>query len=299
MPLVVSGTYGSIIQGLEPEHIADLPVPRLGDALEHEIHTLVELAAELRSEGSNLRKAAIAEFHAAIHWTTPTRQMAQTITSDGVSRRLDAHFHSGRSCSGRESLRRYARTEKVRSFASAIYCPGRGARSKVDNAEYGVPFLSSSDVFEVAPTASFLISKETRDFESFILSAEDLLLPRSGSIGGVIGRAVLPFPANYGQAGSDHLIHIRCTTKEDAYYLWAVLASKPGYAAVVATAFGSAIPSLDMALIGDLLIPILEGAQRNSIVEKIAEWLDKGNRATSLENKARALLELTIKEHAS
>jgi len=47
MPLVVSGTYGAIIQHIEPHHIADLPVPRLGDALEHEVHELMEESARL------------------------------------------------------------------------------------------------------------------------------------------------------------------------------------------------------------------------------------------------------------
>ncbi len=31
VPLLIYGTYGSIITHLEPKHIADLPVPRLGD----------------------------------------------------------------------------------------------------------------------------------------------------------------------------------------------------------------------------------------------------------------------------
>ena len=52
VPLVVSGTYGSIIQSIEPEHISALPVPRLGDVVEHEIHTIVEEAAELRTRAT-------------------------------------------------------------------------------------------------------------------------------------------------------------------------------------------------------------------------------------------------------
>ena len=34
VPLVTSGTYGAIIQHIEPEHIADLPVPRFSDVVE-------------------------------------------------------------------------------------------------------------------------------------------------------------------------------------------------------------------------------------------------------------------------
>ena len=42
LPLVVGGTYGAIIQHIEPYHIANLPVPRLGKKLEASVHNLVQ-----------------------------------------------------------------------------------------------------------------------------------------------------------------------------------------------------------------------------------------------------------------
>ena len=50
VPLVISQTYGAIIQHLEPHHIASLPVPRLGEAREQRVHALVEEAAHLLSD---------------------------------------------------------------------------------------------------------------------------------------------------------------------------------------------------------------------------------------------------------
>ena len=38
VPLVTSGTYGAIIQHIEPEHIAGLPVPRFGVDKESHVH---------------------------------------------------------------------------------------------------------------------------------------------------------------------------------------------------------------------------------------------------------------------
>ncbi|WP_316893409.1 restriction endonuclease subunit S, partial [Ralstonia mannitolilytica] len=57
VPIVVSGTYGAIIQHIEPHHIADLPVPRLGD-IEEQANELVQRAAELRVEATELLKTA-------------------------------------------------------------------------------------------------------------------------------------------------------------------------------------------------------------------------------------------------
>jgi type I restriction enzyme S subunit len=295
IPLVASGTYGAIIQHLEPAHIWDLPVPRLGDAIEYEIHTLIEEAAELRTQASQLRRNAVHKFEDAVKWKSPNREIWLSVNSSGIQRRLDVNFHSHISSYGRNTLDSTKPTQEVRNYIESIYCPDRGARTKVENEDHGVPFLSSSDVFEVAPTADFLVSKKTRDFQSFILDEKDVLLPRSGSLGGVIGRAVLPLPSNYGQAGTDHLIHLRCRSVKDAHYLWAVLASKPGYAAVRGTAFGSAIPSLDMSLIADLDIPLLDEDYRDVIANAVTESVALADRAIQSDRQALELVETNLK----
>lgn len=90
VPLVVSGTYGSIIQSIEPHHISDLPVPRLGD-VEIVAHELVQEAADLRVEASDLLKDASLNYLkaagindiSAAYWHANTRQIG---FSSGVSK---------------------------------------------------------------------------------------------------------------------------------------------------------------------------------------------------------------------
>ena len=48
VPMIANAAYGAIIQHIEPEHIADLPVPRFGRSVEEEIHSRVQSAADLR-----------------------------------------------------------------------------------------------------------------------------------------------------------------------------------------------------------------------------------------------------------
>jgi len=49
IPMIANAAYGAIIQHIEPEHIADLPVPRFGRTVEEEIHECVQAAADLRA----------------------------------------------------------------------------------------------------------------------------------------------------------------------------------------------------------------------------------------------------------
>src|SRR2546429_3565872 len=48
--LIKGGRYGTSVRHLEPSHLADLPVPRLGKGVEGGAHELIVEAAELRSQ---------------------------------------------------------------------------------------------------------------------------------------------------------------------------------------------------------------------------------------------------------
>src|SRR5260370_3312882 len=77
IPMVTALASRSMIQHLAPEHIADLPVPRFGDRVEGEIHTLIQRAADLR-----------ARFQAGV--TTATRDLFE---SAGLPEFLALRWH--------------------------------------------------------------------------------------------------------------------------------------------------------------------------------------------------------------
>lgn len=294
VPLVVSGTYGAIIQHIEPEHIAELPVPRFGPVFEQEVAQLIDAAAAERVAASKHRRAALELFQAKIGWRRHADSIALAPMASALLGRMDAFHYSPRVETGRASLAVHFGV-RLGDQVERVFEPNRGSRLKVTDPAFGVPFLSSSSVFELNPSAEYLVSRSlTPHLEGLLVSDCDVLIPRSGQLGGIIGRAVLPLPMNIGQAGSEHLVRVRCHSPQDAAYLWAVLASEPGYWALVGTAFGSSIPSLDSSLISDLTIPWLSDLGRQEIgalAEKAVVAQNKGN---ELEATAVALLEEKI-----
>ncbi len=211
-----------------------------------------------------------------------------------LSRRMDGFHHSEAVCQARIALSTHPDSAILDECTKEVFEPNRGARRKVDDEAYGVPFLSSSAVFRLEPTAEYSISNKTPDLQRLLVTDHDLLLPRSGQLGGIIGRAVLPLPGNYGSAASEHLVRIRCNCQDDAFYLWAIFASQPGYYATIATAFGTSIPSLDCALLSQLSVPWNRGPTRDMIVTTTRQLVANLARAIELERAAIRLVESAI-----
>lgn len=297
VPMVVGGTYGAIIQHIEPMHVAELPVPRLGGERERGIHKLVERAAALRATAPPLWARARSTVESEVGWKPIGLGFnVSAVRATVLQRRFDAFYFSKPVDDGRKALAQHELSSPIREKIESVIEPNRGARMKVDDPNYGIPFLSSSEVFSLTPRADYLISKRTSELDTFIMSNRDVLLPRSGQVGGLIGRAVLPVAQIVGMAGSEHLIRLRCKSAEDAAYLWAVLSCGPGYLATVGTAFGSSIPSLDRNLIGALKVPWLPTKKRDMIVGSVLEAQQSLADAIALEEQAISLVNGIVEE---
>jgi hypothetical protein len=77
IPIIAGAAYGAIVQHIEPHQIAGLPVPRLGDTIEKEIHGCIQAAADLRTR-----------FQAGV--TAATRDLFE---SAGLPELLDLRWH--------------------------------------------------------------------------------------------------------------------------------------------------------------------------------------------------------------
>lgn len=297
--LIRKQIYGGHIKHVEPEHLAALSIPRLGKEIEAAAHELIEEAAKQRDKAAVLQRAAISRVCKLLGWTSVASTNITHTTSSRLQRRLDAFHHTPRAVGAREALDSDTAVrlgDKVKS----VFEPNRGPRLKVDDPAFGIPLLSSSEVFRLDPVAEYSISKRrTPHLDTLLVLERDLLLPRSGQLGGIIGRAVLPLPTYYGQAASEHLVRIRCKSKEDAFFLWSVFASEPGYLATIGTAFGSSIPSLDCELIANLAVPWFDNAKRSELSKLVGDSVDANTQAIHAERKAVRIVEEAIEKGAT
>ena len=303
IPLIISGTYGAIIQHIESQHIADLPVPRLGE-IENQTHELIQRAADKRVEASRVVSEAITllEIEAGLETIKSNKVdgipfSANIISSSNLLKRMDGAFHS---LFHREALETLDAAllpmVALCQISVSIVEPKRFKRIQIDDPEFGVPMFGTSALMWADPKPSYLIPKSMNGIDELIIDQKTVLIPRSGQISGIIGTAVLPYGALIGGAVSEDAIRIHCATEIIAGFVFVALKSEYGRRQLKARAYGSSIPHLDVTQIGQVLVPDLHRDVINEIGTLGLRSATLRHEAIDHEIEARSLVEHAIQE---
>src|SRR5690606_17598893 len=191
VPLIISGTYGAIIQHIEPQHIADLPVPRLG-AVEDQAHELIQRAADAQVESGELRKHAGSMVNEICGFPEKLAPAARifaysSANSNDVLRRLDATFHNPIAQEA-EALTKVANGISLSSAGVLGFESNRMKQVFVEEG-YGTPFITSGGIFSKTITPErYLRNQLLGEDETWRINEYDTLVARSGQVGGIIGR---------------------------------------------------------------------------------------------------------------
>ncbi|NLX14894.1 MAG: restriction endonuclease subunit S [Phycisphaerales bacterium] len=302
VPIVVSGTYGAIIQHIEPQHIVDLPVPRLG-VVEDQVHDLIQRAASAQVESGELRNQAGAMVNELCEFPEKLAPAARifaysSANSGNVLRRLDATFHNPIAQQA-EALTKAANGISLSSAGVLGYESNRMKQVFVEEG-YGTPFITSGSIFSKSITPERYLRNQLlgRD-ETWRINKFDTLVARSGQVGGIIGRGVWADSRLDGFAASPHILRLRPTNEEfPPGYVYAFLClTDIGYQLLTRTAAGSSIPFLPLDAVLEIKIPTTPSMQqRQEIDELVKRSGELRKQSQDLENEAVALVEHAIEE---
>ena len=305
--LVCGSTYGAIVQHIEPEHIADLPVPLAPDAVQAEAHRLVTEAAELRTQASAELRAVVRELEAAAGLPPldvrydGARPDTSLIRASALGGRMDGLFHSRYHRTVLEPLLALPadRRTTVGDLADRVFWPPMFKRIRVDDPRYGVPFFGTSALMRADPDASYLLSRRTAGLDDLFVDETTVLIPASGQLNGIIGHAVLPHGDVVGAAATHDAIRLQCPSAAAAGYLWACLSSEYGRRQLKARAFGSSIPHLDEARVAGVVLPRLDNERRETLGRRAFAVRTARHEAVAREREARSLVECWIESHGA
>ena len=302
VPLVMQNETGSVVPNLLPSHIAELPVPRLG-ATEELAHDLIHGAAALRVRSAKILRAAGNMVNE--HFGFPEKlALSHRIFSCSVAsssvllKRLEATYHDAVAQESDRLISGVPRKDEFSTLGISISETGRLKQVFVDE-EFGAPFLTSGEIFRqrYEPTR-FLSNRLLPDESEWAIQEGDLLLARSGQVGGIIGRGVWADRRFAGGCVSVDVLRLSAQNSQILPgYLYAYLfLTDVGYRQLIRTAAGSSIPHLSAPDVSRLLIPRCDSSLEAEINELVWNAGYKRAEAQEKEDQARTLVERTIEE---
>lgn len=299
VPLVVGGTYGAIIQHIEPEHIAGLSVPRLGKKIEDQAHDQVQRAAALRVEANRLLGEVAARFDSLLNGIDLSSKRKtpriSEVNASGIQRRFDAQFHDPLVRSVRERLARKRHTT-IGEWCNRIFLPGIFKRIHVEDVTYGAPYYTGATLFWLEPQPKGVLSRKTTLFEQVRMDEGTVLVQAFGQEGGLTGRPVWVGRHLAGCTTTHMLVRLRAETREDTAYLFGFLQSDAAYRQIASLTYGGSIPHFDEAGIASVVLPLLSPDERRELAEQVLTAVNNRDEALDADRRARALVEDAIEK---
>lgn len=296
VPLVVSGTYGAIIQHIESEHIQTLEVPRFSLTKEQNVHDKIERAATLRSRANMALMEVAREFDGLFPAIDLQRQPELAVSSVSASEsqaRLDGHFHNPRAVEIRHALRSVPHSS-IGDWCDNAFLPGIFKRIHVDGPEHAAPYYTGYSLYWNEPEPKGYLSKATKLFEQVRLKEGMILVQAFGQEGGLTGRPVWVGRHLDGSTTTHMLVRLIVHDRERAGYLFGFLSSLLAYRQIACLTYGGSIPHFDVAGIKTVLIPRMRVERESGIGRRVLAAMRDRDDALQLELDARRDVESLI-----
>ncbi|MBP2847939.1 methylation-associated defense system restriction endonuclease subunit S MAD5 [Dickeya oryzae] len=304
VPLLVAGTYGAIIQHIEPEHVKDLPVPRLGD-VELEADRLMTDSSRLMTKYSELVQRSRNAVLSAIGLNDPTSFEWNENRS---------HLGWGEARITSESFRAFnydpramfywGRLSEIEHTALSDLCIPEHFKGHIvfkrieSDPEHGYRLLGQRDAFQIRPEGRW-ISRKSVDGLGLVVPPQTVLIPSHGTLGEfeLYCRAIYVTQGTSKNAFSGDFY--RCIPRDGQVrggYLYAVLSTKVAFRILRSMSTGGKQQYQHPSMLARFPIPRL-GPLENTVADWIDQAAESYDKAVSLEEEARRIVERAIEGH--
>jgi len=304
VPLVVGGTYGAIIQHIEPEHIAGIPVPRLGKSVEGRAGELVEESATLLAKYQSavndatklLFESVGLEDITATEWHLMGRDLEFSVAAPSVDSLRALNFSP--------RFQKLVNAVKAAPHKALGYLvvPGtlqRGARFKrIDAApEYSFQLVGQRELFWVKPEGRWIAKSAVG--KDVLVEPGTILVAAQGTLGEseLYCRAEFIWGPATQLAYSEHLLRVIADEeKMPAGCLYAFMRSEIAFRMLRSISTGTKLQDHHHVMRAQLPVPYPSKSVRDEVHHMVVDAYEARHKAVALEDQAIALVEKNIEK---
>lgn len=284
--ILQSNNYGAVIDHIEPEHLANVPIPNAPKELKEAIHNLIVESYDLRDKSNDLIDEAQELLYKELQLpdisTIKGENYAENkgfqnyvVKASQLNGRLDGSYHIPEVEEVIKVISKNAAEVTTLGdprIASDIILPGRFKRIYVDK-EHGVPFFGGKQLLSLNPTNVKYLSLAhhgDRIEDQLLLEKNMSAVTCSGTIG-----KVMIVPEHWeGWTLNQHVMRIKPATESMAGYIFAWLDSPYAKPLIVRNTYGAVVDEIDDNQLATVAIPLLKN---NDIQQKINDLVLEAN----------------------
>lgn len=294
--LLTQGTFGAVIQHIEPDFVGSLPIPHFSETFQKEVDDLMQESVRLREEAVDAleeAKGLIMDFCQEEYATTRLKRFV-SVKIKGVRSTLNTRFdptiYINKGVQWVKSIQK--QSTRLGDLNVMMWYPGIFKRAYVEN---GLPYLKGSSVFDVNPfkTCDHLSKTRTPKLDDLWLKEGMLLITCAGACGLV--KMITKEYEDKGAIGSPDIIRLVSNdTLFTTEYIFAYLQLPPIYDYMQSLKYGSVIERFDIENIKT--IPIVRPTEELSqaVTDIVKSYMAKTYRAFNCEEQAISMVEREI-----
>lgn len=296
--ILLTNSYGAVIEHIEPEHLENMPFPVAPESLKRQIHGLIVRSYELRDESNELIDEAERILINELHLPDIDdfgREKVFCVKLSNLHGRLDASFHSplvGRIVEHLKAHATEVMTIADSRISRSVILPGRFKRVYVDEG-YGVPFFGGRSIGELDPSDKKYLSLTQHDKKirnELTIRENMILVTCSGTIGDVS-----LVPKHWDGWAMTHDIIRLVPTEDFAGYVYVWLQSVYAGEIIKSFSYGAVVRHIEKFHLEAVPVPLLkDGAVQSRINSMALLANEKRFRAYLLEQEALKILDKEV-----
>lgn len=291
--LLTQGTFGAVIQHIEPAFVGSIAIPYFPDSFQQEVDDLIQKSARLREEAIDALREAIDYFDSTFKingeitkiFSLKLSQLRLGIAAYNNNIEVD------------EFIANYKENSiRLKDITSKIFAPPLFKHIYL-NKDNGYPFMTGSELTQFnLRFYRWLSPRGVKDINDYVVKKGTLLLYKSGTTdGGILGNVFIADKKLDGCCLSDHVIRIVFNDEKMAYWSFAFLKSKGAVKMLQRLATGTMIPFITPDRIAELMIPA-PNEKYAHIVDLVEKYINFNSQSKENETKAIEMVEQEIEK---
>lgn len=310
--LLTQGTFGAVIQHIEPDHIASIPIPCLPDTFQTQIDGLIkessqlrELCAQMKAKATNYfeEKSGLGQIQEYEYESYGPRSQDKQVScfskniADVGPVTINAFNHSQRIALLKNRISQTAKTVKLKDCLTetGLFSTGSFPRVELESSR-GIELINQRDIFD-SMIKGKMISKRGVRLDKLV-EKDEIIIAGVGTLGESETFCHCVYGNDYlkGKLISGEFIRMKSNSSIPAGYLFMWLSSDYGFRLIRNTQAGTKLCRPIPQLLENIPVPILDNKDMSIIDTYIKESQDYFAKASFKEQEAINMIEAEIEK---